>query len=299
MNAIPSMRSGHVTPPRASTGTFGAETSAIQAGGFRFARTSHIRGLSLPRHSHELASIKVVLGGVYAETISGTTHMIPLGTFVVKPPGLIHSNCFRDVGADCLLIELDEQRFESVHDCISMFAEPHVGSGALIVRTTRAIVHEMQRPCMTTRLTLESLGLELILAVHGGASPSIRAPGNWLRRVRSQIEDAVDPEEITLARLSATVGVPRGQIARHFRSEFGIGIGDFARLVRIQKAARAVRETDLPLAVIALAGGFFDQSHFTRCFKRYVGATPSAYRRHWRAGIAPPRVRTSRPATPR
>jgi len=33
-----------------------------------------------------------------------------------------------------------------------------------------------------------------------------------------------------------------------------------------------------PLSDIAAAAGFYDQSHFSRCFKRHVGVTPAAYR---------------------
>jgi transcriptional regulator GlxA family with amidase domain len=32
------------------------------------------------------------------------------------------------------------------------------------------------------------------------------------------------------------------------------------------------------LAEIAMAAGFSDQSHFTRCFRRQFGITPAAYR---------------------
>jgi AraC family transcriptional regulator len=37
--------------------------------------------------------------------------------------------------------------------------------------------------------------------------------------------------------------------------------------------------TDVPLAEIALAAGFADQSHFTKTFRRSRGLTPGEYRR--------------------
>ncbi|MHB1329902.1 MAG: helix-turn-helix domain-containing protein [Gemmatimonadales bacterium] len=37
-------------------------------------------------------------------------------------------------------------------------------------------------------------------------------------------------------------------------------------------------ELDRPLAEVAAAVGFADQSHLTRAFKRYTGMTPGAYR---------------------
>jgi AraC family transcriptional regulator len=36
--------------------------------------------------------------------------------------------------------------------------------------------------------------------------------------------------------------------------------------------------TDLPLSDIALAAGFFDQSHLTRHLREFAGVTPAEYR---------------------
>jgi AraC family transcriptional regulator len=47
---------------------------------------------------------------------------------------------------------------------------------------------------------------------------------------------------------------------------------------RIQFACGRLTATDAPLADVALAAGFCDQSHFTKAFRRVTGMTPSAYR---------------------
>jgi len=43
-------------------------------------------------------------------------------------------------------------------------------------------------------------------------------------------------------------------------------------------AMRQLRDTDVPIAEIALRAGFADQSHFTNLFRRITGCTPRAYR---------------------
>ena len=40
-----------------------------------------------------------------------------------------------------------------------------------------------------------------------------------------------------------------------------------------------LHDTSLPIPAIALACGFFDQSHLTSTFTRLVGISPSRYRR--------------------
>ena len=55
--------------------------------------------------------------------------------------------------------------------------------------------------------------------------------------------------------------------------------GDYVRRIRIERAARLLRSTSIPLAQVAQAAGFVDQSHMTRVFARQFGFTPGAWRR--------------------
>jgi AraC-like DNA-binding protein len=49
--------------------------------------------------------------------------------------------------------------------------------------------------------------------------------------------------------------------------------------LRLQLARRQLTESNDAVGTIAQACGFYDQSHFTRAFKKYTGLTPLAYRR--------------------
>ena len=73
-------------------------------------------------------------------------------------------------------------------------------------------------------------------------------------------------------------------LARTFRRFHGRSLGDYVTGLRIQRACRALGESDDTLAAIASETGFTDQSHFTRSFRDAVGTTPARYRRAHRAG---------------
>jgi AraC family transcriptional regulator len=49
--------------------------------------------------------------------------------------------------------------------------------------------------------------------------------------------------------------------------------------MRVERAARLLRDTAMPLADVAAACGFCDQSHLARSFRHVLGCTPSDYRR--------------------
>ena len=59
--------------------------------------------------------------------------------------------------------------------------------------------------------------------------------------------------------------------------------GEYVRRLRVEIACQRLASSDMPLAEIALAAGFSDQSHFTKTFRHYNGMTPGEYRRRLRS----------------
>jgi AraC family transcriptional regulator len=53
------------------------------------------------------------------------------------------------------------------------------------------------------------------------------------------------------------------------------------RALRVDFACRELARRDQPLAEIALAAGFADQSHLARCLRKRTGMTPAAFRRRF------------------
>ena len=109
----------------------------------------------------------------------------------------------------------------------------------------------------------------------GGLSPNV------LRRVREYI-DANLEANIGLDAISKVAGLSRCHFVRAFRQSVGTTPHNFLMYRRFCKAVDFITGTDLPLAEIALAAGFSDQSHFSRRFRQYLGVSPSAFRRSQR-----------------
>jgi AraC-like DNA-binding protein len=76
--------------------------------------------------------------------------------------------------------------------------------------------------------------------------------------------------------LAAEVGWSRRHLAARFREVVGLPPKALARLIRVEHAAQRVRAGD-PLAEIAYAVGYADQSHFNRDFRGLVGCAPTEF----------------------
>ena len=68
-------------------------------------------------------------------------------------------------------------------------------------------------------------------------------------------------------------------LARAYRAWRGEGMAETARRRRVERATLALREGAEPLAEIAVACGFADQSHMNRAFRAVLGRTPLEVRR--------------------
>jgi PAS domain S-box-containing protein len=100
----------------------------------------------------------------------------------------------------------------------------------------------------------------------------------------SNLQAAIDhirqhfAEPLMVADLAAAAELKPSQLERATRRALGVSPKQLIIRTRIDEAIRRLDDTDLPIAAIAGACGFYDQSSFTRQFRRAVGLTPGAYR---------------------
>ena len=69
------------------------------------------------------------------------------------------------------------------------------------------------------------------------------------------------------------------QLQRDFRKLFRMSPGEYIMRLRLQLARRQLINSNEQVGQIASDCGFFDQSHFTRAFRKHTGLAPSHYRR--------------------
>jgi AraC family transcriptional regulator len=99
-----------------------------------------------------------------------------------------------------------------------------------------------------------------------------------LRRVKDFI-DAQISNEITISDLAAVAGLSQYHFIRAFKYTIGLPPYQYVLSERIHRAKGLLSKPDLSLGDVALAAGFSDASQLNRIFRKFVGVTPTAYRR--------------------
>jgi len=155
--------------------------------------------------------------------------------------------------------------------------------GGLSVWLATRLYKEFQLTDEASSLAIEGLALEVIaeLSRHHVKTPG-RKPPNSVEQTRELLHSHFS-ESLTLDGIARSVGTHPVHLARMFRRYHHCTIGEYLRKLRIEFACREISATDSPLALIASRIGFYDQSHFSRTFKRMIGITPGQYRAAFRS----------------
>jgi AraC family transcriptional regulator len=118
---------------------------------------------------------------------------------------------------------------------------------------------------------------------YGGLRPVVRpvrgglAP--WQERRAKEILSANLDRGVPLKDVAQECRLSLSHFSRAFRSSMGVAPHSWLLTRRIEVAKQKLRDSRLPLAEVALACGFADQSHLTRVFTRMVGVSPGTWRR--------------------
>jgi len=85
-----------------------------------------------------------------------------------------------------------------------------------------------------------------------------------------------------IAQVARKLGFTYDTFRKRFRAEVGYSPGQFYMDARIDRAAALLHEGGESVKTISARLGFCDEFHFSRCFKRRMGQSPTEFRRRVR-----------------
>ncbi|HYH46651.1 MAG TPA: AraC family transcriptional regulator [Thermoanaerobaculia bacterium] len=85
-----------------------------------------------------------------------------------------------------------------------------------------------------------------------------------------------------LDELAAEAALSPRQLRRRFRAAVGLSPKELARIRRLRAAAASAAVEDRPWADLVADGGYADQPHLVREFRRLLGVTPGGFGQHAR-----------------
>lgn len=153
-----------------------------------------------------------------------------------------------------------------------------------IYGTALALKQELETDYQGCRLYAETLSNSL--AVHllrKYAAAKLQRRSSYRKLSPSKLKQILDligdrlSEEISISEIAEYINMSQFYFVRQFKRSVGVTPYRYIMHQRVEMAKRLLKQ-DLPLAEVALACGFANQSHLGRVFKQFTGTTPRRYR---------------------
>jgi AraC-like DNA-binding protein len=239
-----------------------------------------------PKHFHDAYTIGFNLGGTGAFFCHGATQAPVPGSLNLINPGDIHTGQatggqawrYRNfLLAPEFLQTLAGQvtgRPQALH-----FRQPVVHDRTLAMELFQLSEALERRPGMgpleEQTLILRTLGR--VLARHADLrTEPIGRERTAVHRAKACLEDRFH-QAVTLPDLAAVARLTPHHLISVFQREVGVPPHAYLNLVRANRA-KDLLSRGTPIAEVALACGYCDQSHLNRWFRKIHGITPNQYR---------------------
>jgi AraC family transcriptional regulator len=248
----------------------GLEIGVRRFGGARALRVIHPGGQRIGAHRHDWPLLTIPALGGYDEEYEDGSVAVSGPAVVLHPPGRCHANCIHERGMETITIEFDASWLRT-DEALPALQGSHVWKGGAVVLAARALAREWHDPAATEVKLQQATAAFLVATLGRKAKPAPK----WFERAAARI--ASDPPA-TANDLAVTLGLHPRWFAHAYRSIAGEGLQETVMRRRTEQAVHLLRTTDQPIAQVALATGFCDQSHMNRVIRHLTGRTPARVR---------------------
>nr|CRY94013.1 hypothetical protein [uncultured prokaryote] len=108
----------------------------------------------------------------------------------------------------------------------------------------------------------------------------VKVEGNddaLMKRVMKVVNENYTDPDFNVEALSQKVGLSRAQLHRKMKDITGLTTSEFLRNIRMEQAARLLKEGKINVTQVAYSVGYNNQTHFSTVFKAHFGMSPTEY----------------------
>jgi len=98
-----------------------------------------------------------------------------------------------------------------------------------------------------------------------------------MERIMKAVNKNLSNSDFNVDMLTQEVGISRAQLHRKMKEMTGISTSEFIRNIRLEQAARLLKEQKINVTQVAYAVGFSNLAHFSTIFRRHFGISPTEY----------------------
>lgn len=260
--------------------------------GYKYRVWHNNQAVDYPFHKHPAIEIILCTKNVYTVTIEDKVYHLREGDILFIPPSVSHQLTSPDSGERFILLfdtdflnlftkkDTIEDFFSAAH-MLSMGSETHyypfVYSGLTKIIQIYFANDKMSEVAIYSEVFR-------IISYLCGSEESVSDDEmnahsdvyNKFVRILSYIEDNYS-EDLSLESVAGTAGFSKYHFSRLFKQYTDTTFYDYLCSKRIVVSKQLLKK-NIPVTEVAFQTGFNNLTSFSRCFKKYVGCSPSQYK---------------------
>ena len=243
----------------------GLELPVRRLSGARALRIVHPPRQRIGEHRHDWPLLTIPALGGYREECDERAVAVDGPAAILHPAGCCHANCIHDRGMETFSIEFDPDWLGGMP-----LDRSHYWIGGDVALASRALAQLWQDSSVAEDQLRRSTAGFLKRALRLGERPRPHWFGDAARLAKQS--------DLPTHEIARRLNLHPAWLAQAYRLTAGEGLGETRRRQRLETAVALLRDTDQPIADIAAASGFCDQSHLNRAARALLGRTPAEIR---------------------
>ena len=249
-------------------------------------------------HSHEGYEVLCLLDGATGYEFAGHEAVsLQGGHFLVVPPRLEHRG-LHDIRSPCTICGLalkaeDASTWSNTTFSAAEASRLFAGLRQIVLRAhpfspamrwlVRRLMEETgafapEGSSDEARIALRALICAVLVEVMRQIAVPADEPKLFVQAAIEYLREHFQ-EPVRMDDLVRHVGFSRARLFDLFKAQTGLSPNDYLLRLRVDQAAKQLRETELSVTEIGLASGFSTGQYFSTVFSRYMGTSPKDFRK--------------------
>lgn len=238
------------------------------------------KDLTFPAHLHHAAELILIQEGSMEVTVSGQTKILRENEIALIFPDIVHSYMTQDFSGSILCIFSPSLTTGYYHMlCQKQLENPFFSSFIRDTDLLPAFQYMLQNNSQSP--SISEAWLNLILAYLLSETSLLPRSNQYHADIGYQLISYISThfqEPLTLDKIAQELHFNKYYVSRVFSGRLHCSFHEYLNRLRLDYAARLLRETDRSIMEIWQEAGFESQKTFNRTFRSCYRMTPSEYR---------------------
>ncbi len=243
--------------------------------------------VAFPEYLAEDYHINLIPSAPPPLTINRKDHFFNKKSVIATPPGVLISCKHSLPTQDYYMVTISKNRFQEILSSISSkskFTVPlSFPYSHQLFSCASTLMQEFEKRDIGYEFMVQSLLTEFIIQliregrILENMEKSIGKNYNYADRALEYLRTYYNAS-ISLDDLCMELNLSRYHFIRIFKAQTGVTPHAYLINLRLEHALEYLSEKDFPLEQVSTLCGFVNQAHFSQCFKKKYGITPTQYR---------------------